>query len=255
MNIGAKLIELLDPFDIEQDSYKNAQGQGIVERFNLALGADMDAELLPKLDALVETLLDPRTAAEPYLTLLENMLGDIPRVSTDLALRRKLVQYSTRLYNLKGTKRSYELMFKLLGFTSVTITEFSPSGGFDSDLTLDDPERTFDSGNNCATCSGYDLYLTGTLVMAENALLSYVAVAIRFCEPINAKLRSAYYNQDPIKLPTIRLYQSETGDAMVDYGTGAAPGFGLSATGDLLVKGEGSENTKMDNDGNVTEVK
>jgi hypothetical protein len=163
MKVEDKLVDLLDPYDIIEDSHKDADGRGLLERINRTVGADMDANLLPKVDTLVETLLDPQTAEEPYLTLLEAMVGDIPRLSQDLPTRRKVVQYAHLLYNLKGTKRSYELLFKLLGFSTVTLTEFYRTGGFDSAVTLDDAVRHFDGGG-CQGCAGYDIYLTGTIL-------------------------------------------------------------------------------------------
>lgn len=255
ITIEEKLVELLDPYDIIADSYKDSNDRGLLERLQRTLGADMDANLMPKVDKLVETLLDPRTAEEGYLTLLEAMLGDIPRIGSNVPLRRKLIQYVHKLYNIKGTKRSYELLFKLFGFTGLQITEFYRSGGFDSPLTLDDPIRRFDGGG-CKGCSGYDLYLTGPLVLTTAELLVYVGYVVKVCEPIDTRLRRIYYNAQITQPASVSLAQNDDGDVIADYGDGISGlVFTVTPDGDLTVTGTKSNTVHMDTDGEITQQK
>jgi len=231
------------------DAYKNAEGKGVSERFNELVAADYDDELNPLVANLVDNTLVPRLALERFVPYLEEMIGLPILVSDQMDLRRKLIGFATRLYQIRGTKRSYEVLLRLLGFDTVNIIEFFDEDNFDNpNLTLDDPNRKFDSG--CRTCSDYAIELTGSFTVPfDTDLQAFLFNVIEFCEPINADLRYIEYNGNPIPLSIISVFIDDDGNLIYDNTNDPGITLALDANGFLIVSGVNANKYLIDFDG------
>jgi len=183
--------------DKVRDTFKDGQGKGINERFNEALGEDYDENLGPLVDNLMDNTIVPQTMLVKFLPVMESMLGDLPVMIDDENIRRKTIEFFTKLYSVKGTALSYVMLFTWMGFDTVVVTEFSNNTSFDSSFTLDDSFRTFDATSS--GCSQYSIILTGSLTL-DSAIIAGMALIIEFLEPIYVKLKEIIYNGSPIQL-------------------------------------------------------
>lgn len=187
--------------DKRTDVNKDVNGKGTLERFNEIIGQDLDLEVVPLMENLVENIYPPTTVWDRYIPYLESMFGFKNKtwnlyLSNSLPTRRTVLQVITRLHSIRGTRRGYEICFAMLGMSAV-LTEYPAGYGFDSHVTFDDDNRTFDS--TCPTCSDYSLDLTGTLALTPDIIQAIGSIII-FNEPINARLRSITYNGAPISI-------------------------------------------------------
>lgn len=180
------------------DTNKDGDDKGTLERFNELMGKDIDDNLMPLLVNLTKNLYEPKHMIEGYIPFLESMLGfELGKtlyMGTSADIRRKILPHITKYYNLKGTKRGYELLLGMLGLT-ITLTEVFGVFGFDSEIGFDDTFRRFDSA--CPACSDYTLELEGEPAMTSS-LIAAIKSVITFLEPINARLREVTYNGDPV---------------------------------------------------------
>lgn len=193
------IFKLFGYQDAVNDVNKDSEGKGTLERYNLALGKDFDAQLLPKIENLLQNVILPSYNDSSYLSYLEQGVGNaVLFLSDDVPTRRKLQRQITRFYEIKGSVRSYEIMFSLIGFQA-TITETYAEGGFDSSETFDSSNRTFDTF--CSLCSTYSIDLTrldSTTTAITATEQDAIEAIIAFNEPINAKLSALTFNTENI---------------------------------------------------------
>lgn len=185
------------------DTYKDVAGKGIWERYNETMGQEYDEDLSDLIDLFQENTLIPKTMLSKLVPTYEHMVGDPVRVLDSILMRRKVLQFVHHIYNIKGTALSYEVMLKLLGFDTVVIHEYTIVGGFDSDVTFDDPDRKFDESGSKA-CNFYSIELTGTITISPLVYDAIFRIA-DFLEPINAHLRDVTYNGSDIT-PDERIF-------------------------------------------------
>lgn len=230
--------------DKTNDPYKDVNNKGINERYQEILADDWDEELLPLVENILDNTLVPDTAWVRFIPYLENMLGIKPLVE-DLAIRRKIIKNIISIYKVKGTLRSYEIVFKILGFTSVTIEDLEFVQSFDSPVTFDDVNRRFDA-SNCQTCSYYNLHLTGDFLISSE-LAAIIIRAVEMVEPINAKLYKVTFNDINIDFS---IFVAANGDLIYDNILGVVTDFNLSTNGDLSVE-DTNPNIYSINNGNL----
>lgn len=180
--VGAKL----------NDTYKDGSGRGINERYQRSLGAGYDSEIQDLLDNGLDNLVVPATMKAALIPVMEYMLGNIVYISSDVAIRRKLIQFAHNLYNVKGTHRGYEIPLRMLGFTTIEIIVETGGATFDTG-TFDDDFRTFDSEDAGCGCVKYRLVLTGPIFITA-AILEAVQRIVIFNEPVNAHLTDIEYH-------------------------------------------------------------
>lgn len=241
---------LLGKFYIVHDSYKDEEGRGLVQRYCEMLADDWDTHFLPKVESLQDSTINPDLVDPRFINYLEEALGGIVKISNDLKLRRKLIRYASLLYQVKGTKLSYEILFKLLGFITVEIIEYPEGGGFD---TWYDAEGSFDIDTfdtSCPTCSGYSLVLTGEVEKTPDFIRSIYNI-IAFCQPINADLVGVTYNDEDIFDEVIHAYVDANGDLQFDNSSSLGTFMYINAQGDLMVTGDYSENYSIDENGDL----
>jgi hypothetical protein len=175
-----------------KDTFKDGAGKGITERYQECIGEGYDDELKDLVDNLIDNTLVPQTMLSKLIPHMESMMGNPVVVSDAVATRRKVIQFAQKIYDYKSTIVSYQILFRLLGldYGGVSIVIHTPASGFDSPDTLDAPSRTFD-GAKC--CVEYSVFLTGSPPLTPE-LEAAIFRIIEFLEPVNASLRTAYYN-------------------------------------------------------------
>ncbi len=174
-----------------EDVFKDISGKGISERYQECCGEGYDDEIQDLLDNGRDKIVVPSSMKATLIPVMESMLGGIVMVSYDQAIRRKIIQFAHRIYNVKGTYKGFQIPLMLLGFTDVEIEEITFSGTFD-EITFDDETRTFDSEPGCG-CGKYKLILTGPVAITP-AILEAVQRIITFNQPINADLIQVEYH-------------------------------------------------------------
>jgi len=180
------------------DDFKDVDGKGLSQRFNELLAEDLDENELNLINYFIENLVDPFTLEEKYLIYEEYKIGLELSIYTDNYFRRKIIPLMYSLYNIKGTTTAYVQFFRMLGFDTVEINEFSNTTGFDDPtLTFDSIDRKFDSRG--ALTGYYDIILTGTQSLTDS-LKQLIYNVIELNEPIWATLNSIKYNGDDIEV-------------------------------------------------------
>lgn len=226
------LFSLLPDYFKEQDSYKDDNNEGLLERYLRIFGEEIDDEIYP----FIETLLDviyggksltdnilirgddiltygpeiltygpPKTIRDDrFLKYIAFMLGNPIDINGMADTYRKIINYAVAIYKIKGTNRSYELLFNLLGL-KVIIREsiVTEANRYDNDLQYDQQDLVFDK--TCELCSTYLLIYYDKeqpecsheqLTILDPVLVSNIQNIVAFIEPINVKLsaivRGAY---------------------------------------------------------------
>lgn len=176
------------------DTYKDANDQGLFERYISAFGEELDDEVVPLIDNVLD-ILDAQITPDRFLTHLSESLGSPPDVSITPAQYRNLLSYIVDFYKIKGTIQAYELFFYFMGF-ELTINEINPinvtydnGNNYDSELVTDLLDLQYDM--YCATCSYYTIDFSavdpGNIALTPE-IVDKLTLAIDFNEPINAIL-------------------------------------------------------------------
>lgn len=220
-------------YDKQTDTYKDVNKKGINQRYHESLGEDFDVYVLPFLDKLLDNTINPRTTQDKFVAYLEAMIGNIVIVKNTAQHRKKIIELSNRIYEIKGTLKSYRVMLMMLGFTGVVIEEIYKTYGFDSAVTLDDPERFFDMG--CLPCSEYNLRLSGGVVINDELRKTIYRID-EFLAPINAIRKDIFINGTSILYQLIDIFIDANGDLI--YNNANDPSLVLELRGgDLIVSG------------------
>lgn len=180
----------LNDYFYEEDTYKDLYGEGTLTRYLGMLGAEIDENVIPYIDCLLN-IIDPQTADSKFLIHITETLGSPPDVTFDEQSFRNLLSYIVSIYKVKGTKKSYELFFAILGYdiklyelpSKDKINKYDNLGQYDGDIIYDN--------DSCQSCSQYDITIYPRDINKEltKDILERINRAIEFIEPINAKLR------------------------------------------------------------------
>lgn len=183
-----------------EDSNKDVNGEGTLERYINTFGIEIDEAVIPKIEDLVANVMDAVNCDAKFLNHIAYTLGNPPDVMNSEELYRKLLLNIVSIYKIKGTIPSYWYFFNLLGFR-VWITEFDCVDHlYDAGFLYDeDPNIKYDT--YCCTCSEYtigfsaatDSCVTNTYSPLSQTALANLLKVIFFLEPINAKLRNLDY--------------------------------------------------------------
>lgn len=192
-----RLIDLLPITYKELDTYKNEEGEGILERFLQVCGDYFEDKIVPDINS-IENLIDIDTTSPIYLNYIWELLGSIPfaygvlldtrlwdtysKVSDNSeawlkaletlppkARPRDILKYAIPLYKIRGTLDFYNT---LLGFYGFKCKISDPTGDYDNphpsinkgdtipyyDLGLSyDDNETYDVSRNCLSCVSVSL--------------------------------------------------------------------------------------------------
>lgn len=108
------LFGLLPSFFKENDTYKDTNDEGLLERYLRNFGLEIDGEVMNRIEDYL-TQVDPLVCDEKFLNHIAYALGNPPDITSSVAEYRKFLIYSLAIYKIKGTRRSYEILFNLLG--------------------------------------------------------------------------------------------------------------------------------------------
>lgn len=207
------IIGNLPSYIIDQDSYKDAQGKGLLERY-LGIFADyIDTELYPQINDYLN-IVDASICGEQYLNHLSDVLGNPPDIFKNEEQYRNLLSYIVSVYKIKGTKAAYELFFNILGY-KIEIEEVLPdllSYIYDGNSDYD-TEQLYDLGA-CESCSYYNIKfypLVQDGLELDLSNLALLKAAIDFNEPINAKLNNFTFVLDVEDIMDITIGEEATG--------------------------------------------
>jgi hypothetical protein len=196
------LFGLLPAYFKENDSYKNGNNEGLLERYLENFCNEIDQQVVPYLDniAYIVSAQDlssyPGTNPNRFLTHLGDVLGNPPDINKDDTYYRILLAHAIMIYRAKGTKKALAYYLGLLGYQITTLSETIGAGlKYDNSLLFDNG-LYFDSG--CVLCSSYTLLigdLPGTAVKNPDAArLLLIKTSIEtFINPVNVLITSITY--------------------------------------------------------------
>lgn len=232
-----KLVDIIfnsffTPTEKREDPNKDGNDKGTHERYQEMLADDWDDNLLPLIEQFIEKTLVPDTVEEKFIPYLEAMVGLTP-ITDDLVQRRRLLKNILNVYKTKGTIRSYQIVFRSMGFTDAVVTEVDLNKSFDSDIDFDDPIRRFDQGGKCYKCKFYTLNLIGGPTMSTE-ILRNISKALELVEPIYANVY--LLQQDGNEINIITIFVDYNGDLIVENINDDIL-ITLNPNGDLIAEG------------------
>ena len=184
------IFNQLPKYHQRTDSYKDVEGNGLLKRYLRVVGIELDEEFISYIDNFTD-LIDYIECDDKYLPLIGSILGYPPSIDGLSTTYRKILANIMAIYKVKGTIRSYEMLFNLLGL-EVSILEEVPKKA----VTYDLPGRFYDKGeqydSHCEYCSGYWILYNSkddtcnVHNAVEAPLLDTVKNIICFLNPINA---------------------------------------------------------------------
>lgn len=194
------LFGLLPNYYRLNDTYKDINDRGLLERYLSIFGLELDTEVQPLADDYLR-IINPFETDTKFLNDIAYTVGNPPDIITSPNDYAKLLAYIIQVYKIKGTKRSYELLFSLLGY-NVSIVELPPNEG-----NLLDEAKLLDDGHlldmGCPGCSEYELIINELVSETQNSpcyqpvftslnntTLSIFTKIVELNQPINAKLKS-----------------------------------------------------------------
>lgn len=209
------------------DSYKNVDGKGIVERVLQVCGDELDENTIVFINEFFNNL-QPLLANNTLLPHLAYTMGSPPFKDLDEDQFRYLIQRAATIYKWKGTTNSYLALFLLLGLYVTLVVDWPEDILYDEE-TLYDDGALYDT--YCINCIPYWLYFSKvsddptadppeyTELTEEEyaAVLSLVEGIKCWIEPINADfmgLVRTYFLKESI---TIDLSKEHIELTVMDY--------------------------------------
>lgn len=156
-SIGTYLKKLIPDYVYENDSYKDQNNKGFIERYLEIFGVELDDELLSFIDDFEAQIINVETVDPKFLIYFEDLQGDIKNFGKTTEIRRNIIKYLTSIYRIKGTLGSIEAILATRGYKVNSITEepiveyFYDVGG----VNYDDPDVKYDE--YCPSCSNISI--------------------------------------------------------------------------------------------------
>lgn len=236
------LIDYLPFYYKSKDTYKDDNGQGILEKLLEICGTYFQDNIKAEIDSSLE-ILDIGSTSEYYLNFLWEMLGQIPfaRISTDhrpLSLseeqQRNLIKYTNTLLKIRGTEKFFQVMFGVFSNESnklaITITSDDPGWEKDEkELTVinysyfntdsfDDDNIRMDEYYRMKQCINVTFNITGKIGDQDyQALIAFIKRFVPyFVHPIiyiNGKSMEETYTMKLFKYDKFNFKWEEAGDS------------------------------------------
>jgi hypothetical protein len=245
--------KLLPSYFTSEDSYKDSNGKGFLQRFLEIFGEELDDysdEAINELESLANPLL---LSDIEFLNYKAFRSGDLNLTSLLLSTGeyQNLLTYIFTIYKVKGTKKSYEALLALLNITEVSFQRYpTPDIRYDVEgINYDDNQVRYDD-SICITCFEYDLIITGTESISS-LFYSNVIKLVKLVEPINAKLIKIIYNGTELSEAPITVYVDENGDLVYDNTNDPGLILSLDDNGNLIISGPSEDNYFVDDQGNL----
>lgn len=247
MVLADKIFSFFGLYYKRNDSYPDAEGRGIMERFQRVLAGEYDEYTNIRIQEMTSRLVYPPRVEQKFIPLLEALYGVEVIIKDDPVFRRKLLLRISTLYKRLGSLESYRVLFRMAGFDTVEVIPLSRVLTLDSDLTFDDPVRRLDTtGSNF---KGYRLNLTGSLPN-DGRTSQIINQILTFVEPIYARARVIEYNGEEIVLGTLILVVELNGDLSSDNKNAPDTNAKL-IDGDLVIDGENKNRYTVDENGDL----
>lgn len=184
----------------QRDGNKNAQGKGLLERFLSIFGEELNEEVVPLLENLINQL-DPETADDIYLSELAFQVARPKDILEDLNIYRLVLKQIISLYKIKGTAKSYTFFFNLLGMHADIVEHLPLDNVYDAGLIYDDNSanaHVYDETSCEVGCVEYSINyynLPGKTVapLTGDLRANVIAIIQEFLEPVDCKLRDLIY--------------------------------------------------------------
>lgn len=189
------MFSLLPWYFKKNDTFKDNDNKGLLERYLSIFGQEIDEEIIPKIECYMNIIVAQECESR-FLIHLSDVLGNPPDVFNNETQYRNLLAYIVSIYKIKGTKAAYELFFGLLGFTielvELSVTNAESQYNNDGSYDTGDSDSIYDQ-TKCSPCSDYDITffpkdLTNLVLSSDT--LDALNDAIDFNEPINATLNN-----------------------------------------------------------------
>lgn len=185
------LFKQLPGYFKNEDTNKDINKEGTLERYLRNFGQELDDGIYPYIKDFLN-LFDTLKCQEDLLPHLSFVLGLPPNIDNTAATYRKVLEFAVAVYKIKGTKRSYEVLFNLMGL-SIQIVEdpAAPKVLYDLDVPViyDNPTGPYQYDKTCSYCGTYTIaYNNGSNSSVDPAILELAQSIICFLQPINAKL-------------------------------------------------------------------
>ncbi len=169
-----------------EDTYKDVNDKGLLERFLENFGDELDDEVTSDIENYLD-IVDPLIAPEKFINLIAYTLGNPPDVFNNVTQYRSILSNIMAIYKVKGTLASYEVFFTMLGYDLLVITELPEVNTYYDTGELYDDTEFYDL--YCLGCSDYTIaFGTTTNAPINQTTLDILQTGIPFIEPINANL-------------------------------------------------------------------
>lgn len=210
MNLTNFIWDQFPPHFEDNDTLQDAQGKGIFQRFLSVFGLELEEELVPKLEGLINEK-DPNTSSDKFLSELAYSLGRPTDVLQNVDMYRTLLTQIISIYKIKGTKKSYELLFALLGLTATLVEHFPGENLYDTGLIYDDATedaQLYDKTSCEVGCIDYSIEYSNIEGFGTGELTADQQQALRlmisdFIEPIDTSLRDLIYQVQVVEMTII----------------------------------------------------
>lgn len=185
------------------DSYKDINDRGLIERYLEIFGLELDQEYIPQIENYVD-IVDPLLADTKFLNHIAYTLGNPPDLfPLNEAAYRRLLAIIISIYKVKGTQKSYEAMFALLGYLVHLQMFFVSCTYYDDGKVYDEDPNVEHYDTCCEPCVSYNILISDQpdcIPLSSGASYSFDATAFTLnelvekilclIEPINAQLEN-----------------------------------------------------------------
>lgn len=183
----------------ENDTYKDSQGKGLLQRYLTNFGIEYDDEMVDYIHNFMD-ILDIKLTPIKFFPFIGYTLGSPPDIGNDVDgnyAQRRFLTYLVAFYKLKGTEKSYQLLFNLLGLScTIVLLPKKTSKKYDTFQIYDNPDNTILFDLSCEPCQEYSINywnryddpLTPTLLDIPQDTIDKLQSIICFAQPIDCKL-------------------------------------------------------------------
>jgi len=173
----------LPPYFFQEDSYKDEQGNGLLVRFLGIFEDELDEEVITYIENYLD-IFDPLTCDAKFLGHLAYQLGNPPNLFRDEDKYRKLLTYIPYINQIKGSKESYRILFRLLGYDEISFYEAFADGNYRDEGLKRDANVKRDEPTPWVT--PYTIYVVTEEIPEED--MEIMLAIVDFLEPVNATL-------------------------------------------------------------------
>jgi len=133
------------------DSYKNNENKGLLERYTQVIDHEVDEEIYPHIRDIFN-LLNAKVVDIKYLPYLAYSLGDAPLTSST-TVNRKLIAWLNTLWAIKGKDEAYAWLGNLFGIRLKPIWTYGARPVRYDNYPLDIYDDSLKYDTTCPKCS------------------------------------------------------------------------------------------------------